>query len=170
MHGDLSLLNILVNKDTGNLTGVIDTAGLSVLPFGFGFYTMDNIVGEWSPERWIEHDNALEVRDHFWTTLVSLAQLSDARVQNVKVAWMAGILFRYGTRVDAGFPGMLGLRNDSCEIRIQILDGLVEARWRAVPPRGGSPIDGDWDRLREVVRRLLILTIRSLLRQSRNTL
>lgn len=52
------------------------------------------------------------MRTHFWNTLLS--QLSDAQVvQDIGAAWLAGILFRYGTPFDAGFPGMLGLRNDS---------------------------------------------------------
>ncbi|KAI0426090.1 hypothetical protein F5Y09DRAFT_76636 [Xylaria sp. FL1042] len=137
VHGDLSSLNILVNKTTGNLTGVIDLAELSFLPFGFDFYAVDNIVGEWSPNGWTEFANAAAVRAHFWATLVSLAQLSDAEVQNIKVAWLAGILFRYGTRFDAGFPGMVGLLNDNNSMGTQMLDGLIVdgcCTAAAVPP------------------------------------
>lgn len=54
VHGALSLLNLLVNRETGNLRGVIDLAELSFLPFGFDFYVIDNIVGEWSPQGWTE--------------------------------------------------------------------------------------------------------------------
>ncbi len=123
VHGDLSLSNILVSKSTGRLTGVVDLAELSLLPFGFDFCVIDELAGEWHPGGWVEHANAQAVRDRFWSTLLSLA---DPQLQNIKVAWLAGILFRYGTRFDAGFHGMLGRRNDATTDD-QILDGLVAA-------------------------------------------
>lgn len=123
VHGDLSLSNILVSKSTGRLTGVIDLAELNLLPFGFDFCVIDDLAGEWRPGGWVEHANAQAVRDRFWSTLLSFA---DPQVQNIKVAWLAGILFRYGARFDAGFHGMLGRRNNATTDD-QILDGLVAA-------------------------------------------
>ncbi len=63
------------------------------------------------------------MRTHFWNTLLS--QLSDAQVvQDIGAAWLAGILFRYGTPFDAGFPGMLGAQ-ERLGFGIDMLDGLV---------------------------------------------
>jgi hypothetical protein len=55
-HGDLSENNLFVNKKTGELTGVIDVAELSFLPFGFDFYALDEIVSYLSLDGWGEHD------------------------------------------------------------------------------------------------------------------
>ena len=125
VHGDLSRLNILVNQTIGRLTGVIDLAELCVMPLGFDFYVIDEIVGIWYSEQgWVEHANAGAVRAHFWSTLLALTGMSNADRQKIKIAWLAGILFRYGTPPNAGFSGVLGTRNDSVS-GFDILDGLV---------------------------------------------
>lgn len=48
VHGDLSMLNMLVSQSTGHLTGVIDLAELCLLPFGFDFHAIDDLAGQWS--------------------------------------------------------------------------------------------------------------------------
>ncbi|KAK0612640.1 hypothetical protein B0T17DRAFT_499288, partial [Bombardia bombarda] len=125
VHGDLSPSNMLVDRYTGNLTGVIDSGELSFLPLGFDFYALDNIIGEWSPDGWKERASAPSMRAHFWATLVPLMHLSDADIQNIKVAWLAGILFHFGTRSDAGLPGMAGHLNDNDSMGTQMPDELI---------------------------------------------
>lgn len=34
-HGDLNMMNLLVNPKTGNITGIVDWAEARILPFGF---------------------------------------------------------------------------------------------------------------------------------------
>jgi len=51
-------------------------------------------------------------------------QGSTLQMEHLKAAWLAGILFRYGTPRDAGFAGLLGTLDDSTT-GYQVLDGLV---------------------------------------------
>ncbi|KLU90814.1 hypothetical protein MAPG_10665 [Magnaporthiopsis poae ATCC 64411] len=113
VHGDLSKTNVFVNRDSGNPTGVIDVAELDCLPFGFDFYAIDEVPSERRPEGWTEHADAAAVRAHFWSMLLELTGLPDQAQRAVRLAWLTGILFRYGTRHDAGFTGMLGTLGDS---------------------------------------------------------
>ncbi|KAF9453670.1 hypothetical protein P691DRAFT_799619 [Macrolepiota fuliginosa MF-IS2] len=124
-HGDFSEANMLVDKKNGNLTGVVDLTELSFLPFGFDLYAFDHILGDLGLHGWEDHGNAPAVKAHFWATFVRLAQPSRAQQETIQVARLARILFRYGTRVDAGFPGMAGLRNRD-DGTIEVLDALVQ--------------------------------------------
>lgn len=125
VHGDLSWTNILVSKTSGRLTGIIDLAELCIMPLGFDFYIIDEIVGIWYPgQGWVEDGSAAAVRAHFWSRLLALTGMSTADRQKIKIAWLAGILFRYGTPPDTEFSGVLGTRNDSVA-GYDILDGLV---------------------------------------------
>lgn len=49
-HGDFNEVNLLINSKTGNVTGVIDWAEASVLPFGFSLYGLENIFGSMSAD------------------------------------------------------------------------------------------------------------------------
>ena len=131
-HGDLSENNLFVNKETGELTGVIGLAELSFLPFGLDFYGLEEIVGYLGLEGWGEHDGAQELRAHFWVIFANSAKL-DAKgpeMRTIREARLVGILFRYGTRADAGFSGMLGQfkSQDPSSVAMLMLDGLVLRR------------------------------------------
>ena len=67
-HGDLVEMNILVNKSTGALTGVIDWAEASILPFGFSLYCLENLLGWMDSRGWHFVDTADQLRNLFWTT------------------------------------------------------------------------------------------------------
>lgn len=113
-HGDLSEMNLLVDDKSGVLTGVVDWAEGSLLPFGFALYTLENALGAMCMEEgWVYHNCAKEARKHFWNTFNVIAQPTSRELQLMRVARLAGILFRYGTPVNSGFPGMLGLENPS---------------------------------------------------------
>lgn len=112
-HGDFSDSNMLADETSVVLTGVVDWAEASVLPFGFALYALDNSLGYMGKNGWVSHDNAEVMRERFWSTFCTYAQPSREERERMKVARLAGILFRYGTRVNSGFPGMLGIRGSS---------------------------------------------------------
>ncbi|CAK7229339.1 hypothetical protein SCUCBS95973_007187 [Sporothrix curviconia] len=108
-HGDLSELNLLVDEHSGALTGVVDWAEASFLPFGFALYALEHALGAMYLTGWAYHENAHTLRRHFWDNIRASAQPSAAERERMKVARLAGILFRYGTPANTEFPGMLGL-------------------------------------------------------------
>ncbi len=81
---------------------------------------------------WGEHDDAEELRAHFWVTFANSAKLDPKgpEIQTIGEARLVGILFRYGTRADGGFSGMLGQLNsqDPNSAAMLMLDGLVPRR------------------------------------------
>lgn len=44
-HGDLNVMNLLINTETGNITGIVDWAESRILPFGFALYGLENVLG-----------------------------------------------------------------------------------------------------------------------------
>ncbi|KAK4194848.1 hypothetical protein QBC40DRAFT_343881 [Triangularia verruculosa] len=114
-HSDLNEMNILVNPDTGEITGVIDWADASIQPFGFTLYALENALGNMSSGGWKWFDNADELRDAFWKDFVEKTGVSESETRLIKLAAKAGILIRYGTAYDAGLPGMIGVRDPSSE-------------------------------------------------------
>lgn len=124
-HGDLNEMNILVDPTIGNITGVIDWAEASILPFGFSLYALDNTLGYMGPTGWSYYENAKVLRDAFWAEFYSLVgDLSTDIVSYIQVARIAGILIRYGTNYDRGFGKIVGVR-DSSDASLRYLDALL---------------------------------------------
>jgi hypothetical protein len=72
------------------------------------------------------------LKAHFWVTFANSAKLDPKgpEIQTVREARLIGILFRYGTRADAGFSGMLGQfqSQDPSSVAMLMLDGLLLRR------------------------------------------
>lgn len=51
-HGDLNMMNLLVNPETGNITGIVDWAESRILPFGFALYGLEHFLGRMDSEGW----------------------------------------------------------------------------------------------------------------------
>ncbi|KAF1347710.1 hypothetical protein BDV97DRAFT_355835 [Delphinella strobiligena] len=58
-HGDLLPSNLLVDAETGRLTGVVDWAEAEVLPFGMPLYGIERLLG-WIQNSTTEPDNAAD--------------------------------------------------------------------------------------------------------------
>lgn len=98
-HGDLSNMNILVEPDSGHLTGVVDWAEASIQPFGMGLWGLESVLGCSGRDGWTYFGgDALCSRQLFRETFhkevgmpVSLetrGALEEARI--------LGVLLRYG--------------------------------------------------------------------------
>ena len=51
-YSDLSNMNILVDPDSGHLTGVVDLADASIKPFGIALWGLESILGCSGPQGW----------------------------------------------------------------------------------------------------------------------
>lgn len=100
-HGDLCEMNILIHPETGNFTGIVDWAEARILPFGFSLWGFENVLGYMDSDGWHYYDNRCELEDLFWETLREKANnLSDADLQLIRTARMAGLFCRYGFVVE----------------------------------------------------------------------
>jgi hypothetical protein len=101
-HGDLCEMNLLVDADTGSLTGVIDWVEARILPFGFSLYGVENLLGYMDAEGWHYYGNAQELRELFWRVFSEDVggNISEATLQTIWTARMAGLFYRYGFIVD----------------------------------------------------------------------
>ena len=123
-HSDLNEMNILVDHDSGKITGVVDWPDTSILPFGFALYALENTLGRMGADGWIWFDNADGLREQFWKTFREQTGLSEPQTGLIKLAGKAGILIRYGTVYDSGFLGMIGVRDPNAD-DFRYLDALV---------------------------------------------
>ncbi|KAJ6021107.1 hypothetical protein N7540_006611 [Penicillium herquei] len=95
-HGDLNVMNILVNPGTGNITGIVDWAESRILPFGFALYGLETILGWMDSKGWHYYDHHRELESLFWQTFRKEAQnFSSGDLYSVRAARMAGLFYQY---------------------------------------------------------------------------
>ncbi|KAG8161845.1 hypothetical protein KVR01_008832 [Diaporthe batatas] len=107
-HADLNEMNILINSNTGEITGIIDWSSASIQPFGFSLYALEDALGDMRADGWKWYDNADELRAAFWKAFKERTGLSEPQQRLAQLAAKAGILTRYGIAYDAGFSGPIG--------------------------------------------------------------
>ncbi|KAK3323210.1 hypothetical protein B0T19DRAFT_442706 [Cercophora scortea] len=109
-HGDLCEMNILIHPDTGNITGIVDWAEATILPFGFALWSLENLFGFMDSKGWHYFDNRRELEGLFWRTFMLEARaVSDEQLRLIRLARMAGLFCRYGLIVDGkAMKGMVG--------------------------------------------------------------
>lgn len=124
-HGDLVPDNIMVDPVTGHLTGLIDWAEGEWLPFGVGFYGLEEVLGEENPDRlgfdyYPEHQ---DLRALFWSVFLQAAEPPQAMISS---RWMAdlrlcrqlGILLWRGIAFDDGrLDSVVDAKKDRLELR-----------------------------------------------------
>ncbi|KAF2158685.1 hypothetical protein M409DRAFT_71530 [Zasmidium cellare ATCC 36951] len=90
-HGDLLPSNIMVDRGSWRLTGLVDWAEAEYLPFGMSLYGIEHLLGGFDHERqrFVYYDRANELRDAFWDRL--RAEIPELRDQDI---WKAVILSR----------------------------------------------------------------------------
>ncbi|KAK3291547.1 uncharacterized protein B0H64DRAFT_478303 [Chaetomium fimeti] len=131
-HGDLCEMNILVDRLSGKLTGVIDWAEARVLPFGFALYGLENLLGYMDSKGWHYYDNAQQLRRLFWGGFRKETgdMISDAAFRTIETARMAGLFYRYGLVHDGtAVLGVVGPQSSSLKYLDAFcnLDGWVQA-------------------------------------------
>lgn len=109
-HGDLVPANIMVNPDTGHLTGLIDWAEGEWLPLGTGLYGLEEVLGRVSADgkSFEYYEDHLYLRARFWNRLTVLAASSPPVFQprgfmeHVRTGRTLGILLWRGIAFDDG--------------------------------------------------------------------
>lgn len=100
-HADLCEMNILVDRRTGHITGVIDWEDARILPFGFSLWGFENVLGHMDSGGWHYYDNREALVGLFWQTFDrEIGSTSDRQV--VSVARTVGIFCRYGFDKEKG--------------------------------------------------------------------
>jgi hypothetical protein len=100
-HGDLNVMNFLVNPQTGKITGIVDWAESRILPFGFALYGLENLLGWMDSEGWHYYDRYRELESLFWETFRKEAHnFSDSDLYLIRAARMAGFFYHYGFNFD----------------------------------------------------------------------
>jgi Ser/Thr protein kinase RdoA (MazF antagonist) len=114
-HSDLNDVNIVVDKESGHVTGVVDWANATIQPFGFTLYALDNALGSMGHCGWQYFPNADILRDEFWKAFEQLAGPTKFELSIIRVARKAGLLFRYGTPYNGGFTETVGVHGAGCD-------------------------------------------------------
>ncbi|KAI1418935.1 hypothetical protein F5Y12DRAFT_789479 [Xylaria sp. FL1777] len=98
LHRDLGTCNLIVDKGTCRLVGVIDWAEAEVCPFGLNLHSLQFLSGKlhlrngWS--LFNNHDNLQKV---FWETFQrEVGTLSDHQLRSIKLARALGLLLSSG--------------------------------------------------------------------------
>lgn len=124
IHADLNEMNILINPNNGEITGIVDWSSASIQPFGFSLYALENALGDMRADGWTWHDDADELRVAFWKVFRERTGLSEPQLKLPQLAGKAGILIRYGIAYDVGFSGLIGVRDPKME-DFRHLDALL---------------------------------------------
>jgi hypothetical protein len=96
-HDDLCELNILVNPETRSITGIIDWADASILPFGRALYGVLNVMGWMDMDGWHWHTNHRELEKTFWNTFQDeIGGMDEGQRERIRIASVLGIFLRYG--------------------------------------------------------------------------
>ncbi|CAH0049231.1 unnamed protein product [Clonostachys solani] len=109
-HGDLVPANIMVNPDTGHLTGLIDWAEGEWLPLGTSLYGLEEVLGQVSSDgkTFEYYEDHLYLRARFWNRFTVLAASSPpvfqprSFMEHVRTGRTLGILLWRGIAFDDG--------------------------------------------------------------------
>ena len=90
-HGDLSEMNILVDPDTGHITGIIDWVKAKVCPFGIPLWGLENILGNMNARGWHCHLTTTLSELSFGGPLRKLSGASQTKIRrrlNFEDGWL----------------------------------------------------------------------------------
>lgn len=133
-HGDLLAGNIMVDSETGHLTGLVDWAEAEALPFGVCFYGLEEILGTVTDQGFCYDSRVNELRELFWTELtVLIPELrASALLEKIRLARDLGVLLWYGIAFDNGSIDRVVQEGRDVE-EIQRLDAFLDLESRDFP-------------------------------------
>jgi hypothetical protein len=105
-HGDLIPTNILVDKETWEITGIVDWAEAEWLPFGMSLYGLDHCLGflehSSSTPVFRYHQGANDLKKTFWRKLVEVKPGVKERLESVRAIRDVGVFLWLGYAWDDG--------------------------------------------------------------------
>jgi len=116
-HGDLSRTNILVNKDTYEITGIVDWSLAAVLPFGMELDCLLLTTGYMSRSGWHDYACHLKLHTAFWEEFWAASGIENMHWEKVRamaeLAAKIGAILRYAFQRNAnGSPSQVVLASD----------------------------------------------------------
>ncbi|KAK8137758.1 hypothetical protein PG984_001138 [Apiospora sp. TS-2023a] len=104
-HGDFLPSNILVDRQTGETSGLLDWAEAEWLPFGVGMYGLEELLGEVRSGQFTYYPEADKLRSLFWSEIKSqIHELrgSPCQLRAVREAQLLGVLLWHAIAFDDG--------------------------------------------------------------------
>ncbi|EFR03713.1 hypothetical protein MGYG_06710 [Nannizzia gypsea CBS 118893] len=107
-YGDLCEMNILVMPETGRISGIVDWAEASILPFGTELWGLENMLGSMGSQGWKHDENRGKLEEEFWRLFWGTIDVEEREGlkgrlgRTVRVARGIGILLRHGFTWDEG--------------------------------------------------------------------
>lgn len=104
-HGDFLPSNILVDRQTGGTSGLLDWAEAEWLPFGVGMYGLEDLLGEVRNGQFVYYPEADKLRSLFWSEIKS--QIHELRgnpsqLRTAREAQLLGVLLWHAIAFDDG--------------------------------------------------------------------
>ncbi|PYH73339.1 uncharacterized protein BO88DRAFT_421738 [Aspergillus vadensis CBS 113365] len=129
LHRDFGVCNIMVNKTTCNLVGVVDWAEAEVAPFGLNLHSHQQLISKVHLKSgWMRYNNYVTLEDIFWGTFNNKTRgLSNETVNTIEAARNVGLLLSHGfsshlSKTTEAVP----IRDDeSSAYNMRDLDGLL---------------------------------------------
>ncbi|KAF2815650.1 uncharacterized protein BDZ99DRAFT_541411, partial [Mytilinidion resinicola] len=130
-HGDVVPANILVERTTGSLAGLVDWVEAEHLPFGTCLYGLEYLLG-WidsgSSQSFVYFQKAEELRELFWNELavcigIDLGKLNQWK-SHVALARNLGMLLWFGFAWDGGNIDRVVNRDDDPEV-VECLEAFL---------------------------------------------
>ncbi|KAJ5697226.1 Protein kinase-like protein [Penicillium malachiteum] len=118
-HGDLLENNILVDKNTGKLTGIVDWRDAEVGPLGMQLWGLEDILGIRKITCMAFHPRDIELRQVFWNTLFyEMGDVSEETKMAIQIARMVGIFLANEFDVD-------GTSEEDQVMQLAVLDSMT---------------------------------------------
>jgi hypothetical protein len=90
-------MNLLVDEETGDLTGVIDWAEASIQPFGISLWGLETLLGFSNQNGWHYYASHRDLEFTFWKVFRDkIGGVSEDDHMRIDLARRIGILLRYG--------------------------------------------------------------------------
>jgi hypothetical protein len=97
LYNDFGSFNILVDKKSCNLLGVIDWAEADIAPFGMNLYAYDRLISKIHLKHgWSRYDDYRLLDGIFWSTFSQETGVDNETIKTIKAARIAGVLLWLG--------------------------------------------------------------------------
>ena len=132
LHRDLNTSNIMVDRTSCHLVGIIDWAEAEICPFGQNLHSLQALTGALHLKNgWRRYEGYEALQDTFWSTFRDeVGDLSVETIQAIKTARILGLLrSRSFTKRLANMPPATPIRDDETGCyNMPSLDGFLSIR------------------------------------------
>ena len=98
-HGDLSNMNMLVDRKSGHLTGIVDWAEATIEPFGIALWGLEGLLGVSNQHGWSYHANDVSNSRKLFRSVLFTGiggAISEETRFAIEEFRILGLLLRYG--------------------------------------------------------------------------